>query len=178
MLERGRRANGRTAGSDAAFDAFYRVEIHSLVALATSLTGDRSYGADLAQEALLRAFRSWETVCALDRPGAWARRVVINLTIDAHRRRQREEQATRRSLGETSETSVPEDEVDEQFWAAVRSLPERQRHAVALHYIDDLPVAEVARVLEVTEGTVKTSLYMARKSLAARLGVADGGELR
>lgn len=180
MLQRGKSVGGPPAAIDVAFDAFYRVELHSLVALATSLTGDAGHGPELAQEALLRTYRSWETVSRLDRPGAWTRRVLINLTIDAHRRAQREERATRRAANArtTEQASSPVDPVSEQFWAAVRALPDRQRHAVALHYIDDLSVAEVARVLEVTEGTVKTSLHMARKSLALRLGVAEGGELR
>lgn len=149
-----------------------------MVAIATSLTGDAGDGADLAQEALLRTFRSWDTVCTLDRPGAWTRRVLINLTIDAHRRQQREARMKERSQAERADTPLPADELDERFWAAVRSLPERQRHAAALHYIDDLSVAEVARVLEVTEGTVKTSLHMARKNLALRLGLDAGGEVR
>lgn len=168
------------AAVDAAFDAFYRAELHSLVALATSLTGDAGHGAELAQEALLRTYRSWETVSRLDRPGAWTRRVLINLTIDAHRRTQREERATRRVVGSrmAEPSSAPAEAASEQFWSAARALPDRQRHTVALHYIDDLSVAEVARVLEVTEGSVKTSLHMARKSLALRLGVAEGGEVR
>ncbi len=179
MLHRSERVGGRSATADAAFDAFYRAELHSLVALATSLTGDAGHGAELAQEALLRTYRSWETVRTLDRPGAWTRHVLINLTIDAHRRAQREERATRRVASRMAEPSSPPAEaVSEQFWSAVRALPDRQRHAVALHYIDDLSVAEVARVLEVTDATVKTSLHMARKSLALRLGVAEGGEVR
>ncbi len=180
MLQRGKREGGPSAAADAAFDAFYRAELHSMVALATSLTGDAGHSAELAQEALLRTYRSWETVSTLDRPGAWTRRVLINLTIDAHRRAQREQRATRRVVGarRAEPPSPTVDAVSEQFWSAVRALPDRQRHAVALHYIDDLSVAEVARVLEATEGTVKTSLHMARKSLALRLGVAEGGEVR
>ena len=89
MFQRGRRASGPSAAVDTAFDAFYRAGLHTMVALATSLTGDAGHGAELAQEALLRTYRSWETVSSLDRPGAWTRRVLINLTIDARRHCQR-----------------------------------------------------------------------------------------
>ena len=53
---------------------------------------------------------------------------------------------------------------------ALATLPERQREVTVLFYFLDLPVGEIARELEVTEGTVKTSLHRARVSLAAVLG--------
>jgi RNA polymerase sigma-70 factor (ECF subfamily) len=54
--------------------------------------------------------------------------------------------------------------------AAVLELPIRQRAVVVLHYLDDLPVSEVAAVLGCSEGTVKTHLHRARRSLATTLG--------
>ena len=59
---------------------------------------------------------------------------------------------------------------DAPFWAAVRSLPRRQAHAVALHYLDDLAVAAVAKVLGLSEGAVKVHLHRGRQALAVRLG--------
>ncbi|HEY0520856.1 MAG TPA: sigma-70 family RNA polymerase sigma factor [Ilumatobacteraceae bacterium] len=155
----------------AAFEALYRQELAPLVALATTMSGNREIGADLAHEALARAYRDWRTVGALDRPGAWVRRVVINLAIDAHRRNARETLALARldpdprvSSGEVSDAA---------FWAAVRALPERQRAAVALYYVEDLSVAEIAEVLSIAVGTVKASLFMARRSLAATFGAEE-----
>jgi RNA polymerase sigma-70 factor, ECF subfamily len=170
MVRRARRDDARQASR--AFDALYRREVGGLVALATSLTGDAGRGAELAQEALLRTFQSWDSVAQLDRPGAWTRRVLINLTIDAERRRRNEVTALMRVA--SAREVQPVDRESDQFWAAVRALPERQRHAVALHYLDDMSVADVAHVLEVTEGTVKTSLHMARRHLAAALGATHG----
>ena len=63
--------------------------------------------------------------------------------------------------------------VDVAFWAAVRALPERQRAAVTLYYVEDLAVAEIAEILGIASGTVKTSLYMARRSLAVTLGAEE-----
>ena len=165
------RADPVTA-DDSAFEAMYRRELHVLNALATSLTGSRELGADLAQEAMMRAYHSWSTVGALDRPGAWTRRVLINLAIDTHRRRAREARACGSAAG-PSEPVEPADGGSDQFWHAVRALPERQRAAVALHYVDDLSVAEIADIMEITPGTVKTSLFMARRSLAAALGAEE-----
>jgi len=61
-----------------------------------------------------------------------------------------------------------------QFWAAVRVLPKRQAQAVALYYLEDLPVAEIAATLGAAEGTVRASLHKARAALARRLDL--GGE--
>jgi RNA polymerase sigma-70 factor (ECF subfamily) len=67
---------------------------------------------------------------------------------------------------EAAEPSAP---TSARFWAAVRALPERQRAAVALHYIDDLSIDEIAGILQVSPGTIKTSLFKARRSLAVTL---------
>ncbi len=82
-----RQAEASTAA--AGFEALYRQELAPLIALAISMTGSRELGADLAHEALARAYRDWRSVGMLERPGAWVRRVVINLAIDAHRRQVR-----------------------------------------------------------------------------------------
>lgn len=150
------------------FDEFFRVEHPKLIAFALAMTGDRESARDAAQEALLRAYRAWPHVEHLDRPGAWVRRVLVNLVIDGQRRRGRE----RRALGRIrDEPTVPADPESDRFWAAVRTLPERQRAAVALYYVDDLSVADVATVLGIAEGTVKASLAKARANLAATLGL-------
>ncbi len=70
-------------------------------------------------------------------------------------------------------TAVAGEVSDASFWAVVRALPERQRAAVVLYYVEDLAVAEIAEILSVSVGTVKTSLFMARQSLAATLGAEE-----
>jgi RNA polymerase sigma-70 factor, ECF subfamily len=153
--------------SNASFEDLYRRELPSMVALGTTLTGSREAGVDLAHEAMVRAYRDWAKVGNLDRPGAWIRRVLINLAVDHTRRRSRE----RRALARLQPSPAVElrDPVSARFWAAVRALPERQRAAIALHYLDDLSVDGIAEVLEVSAGTIKTSLFKARQSLARTL---------
>lgn len=65
-------------------------------------------------------------------------------------------------------------ERDAEVWRAVRALPRRQAQVVALRYVADASVAEIARTLDLAEGTVKAQLHRARRSLAVRLGT--GGE--
>lgn len=163
------RTGRSTSGPE--FEALYRRELPALIALTTTLTGDRGLAADLAHETLTRAYRAWDKVGAMERPGAWTRRVAINLAIDAHRQSVREATAAARMA--PSPTAADTGDGVEAFWAAVRVLPERQRAAVALHYLEDMSVADIATTLGVSDGTVKTSLFMARRTLAATLGAEE-----
>ncbi|MEY2553548.1 MAG: polymerase sigma-70 factor, subfamily [Ilumatobacteraceae bacterium] len=163
--------NAEPSTGAANFERLYRQELSTLIALAVSMTGSRELGADLAHEALARAYRDWRTVGSLERPGAWLRRVLINLTIDAHRRRARETLALARL--DPHPVMFPGESVSDTFWAAVRALPERQRAAIALYYVEDLGIGEIADILDIAPGTVKTSLFMARRSLAVSLGAEE-----
>jgi RNA polymerase sigma-70 factor, ECF subfamily len=146
------------------FDGFFRVEYPKLVAVALGLTGNHETACELAQEALLRCHRAWPRVSSMDVPGAWVRRVLINLATDLHRSNER----ARRLPGwvhADAPTSFADPVVDG-WWTAVRGLPDRQRAVVVLHYIEDRSVLEVAEVLAIAEGTVKATLAKARRTLA------------
>lgn len=167
-------ATGHAADSPG-YDAFFRAEYPRLVALGVALTGDREASRDVAAEALLRAFRDWGRVSALDRPGAWTRRVALNLVADGARRRRSERDIVQR-VGRDPLLRVvsdPDERSSDEFWAAVRSLPERQAIAVAHYYVVDHSVEEIAAAMGVTTGTVKTTLSQARHSLARRLSIEE-----
>ena len=149
------------------FEDFFRLQHPKLVALGMAMSGSREAGKDLAQEALLRTFRNWPTVSRYDNPAAWVRRVLINLTTDTRRRSASERDALARLA--PSEPMLVPDRIADDWWKAVLALPQRQRAAVALHYLDDLSVTEVAGILGVTNGTIKASLSHARAHLATAL---------
>jgi len=155
----------------AEFEAFYRREQPQMVALALALTGVPEAARDLAQETMLKAYRAWPSLRLMDRPGAWARRVTINDASSWHRRRGRELRAIARMR--PGITELPETE-GARFWTAVRALPERERAAITLYYLDDQSVAAVAEALALPEGTVKSTLSSARARLAAALGAREG----
>jgi RNA polymerase sigma-70 factor (ECF subfamily) len=153
------------------FESFYRREFRSLVALALALSGSRLGAEDLAQEALMVAHRRWDEVARLERPGAWVRRVLSNMAVSEYRKRASEMKALRRLAGRRQEI-VPELEPDDaQFWRAVRSLPKNQAKAIALHYIEDLAVNDIAEVLDCSPSTAKVHLFRGRNALATKLGV-------
>ena len=156
-------------GVGADFEEFFRAEHRRLVALAIGLTGVPEAARDLVQDTMTKAYRDWDRVSQLDRPGAWARRVTVNASIDWQRRCRREAVALQR-LDRHDVAGVPDGEGD-RFWAAVRSLPDRQRAVVALYYLEDRSVGDVAATLEMTPGTVKSTLHAARASLGTALGV-------
>jgi RNA polymerase sigma-70 factor (ECF subfamily) len=154
------------------FDAVFRADHRAIVALMWALSGSRAVAEELTQEAFLRAHVRWDRIGGYDNPGAWVRRVAINLATSQRRQRQAEERALGRA-------GVAADAVDrtadvvaaDRFWAAVRQLPERQQAVVALHYLEDRSVADIAVVLDIAEGTVKAHLHKARAALASRLAL-------
>jgi RNA polymerase sigma-70 factor (ECF subfamily) len=146
------------------FDQFFLEHHTRLIACGLALTSDGERARDAAQEALARAFRDWDKVARLDHPGAWVRRVLLNLLADEGRRDGRARRIV--AVPDRHEDVRPS---DSPLLAAIRRLPTRQREAVVLHYLDDLPVEDVARVMKVAVGTVKATLHQARAGLAAEL---------
>jgi RNA polymerase sigma factor (sigma-70 family) len=156
------------------FEEFYRAELAGLIALARGLCAP-AIAEDIAQEAMLVAYRRWRDISELDHPEAWVRRTTANMAVSQFRRKLAEIRALRRSRDIEPVGRLSED--DESFWALVRTLPRRQAQVVALHYLYDLSVADVAATLEVSEGSVKVHLSRARESLGRRLD-ADPGEVQ
>jgi RNA polymerase sigma-70 factor (ECF subfamily) len=149
----------------AEFEALYRTERASILAVAAALVGDWGVAEDVTQESFAQAYLQWKSVRNLDRPGAWVRRVAINKAISRLRRRNVETRVlTRVGLGAEFSTDAPV--ADAELWEAVRGLPRRQAQVVALTYIMDLTMVEVADVLGCSEGSVKTHLHRARERLA------------
>jgi RNA polymerase sigma-70 factor (ECF subfamily) len=153
------------------FDDFFRSEYPRLVPMLHGVVGDRGQAEDLAQEALAIAQREWGKVSGYELPGAWVRRVALNRASNVRRRRDREVVALRRA-GDPEPTVEEPAAVDTHLWRLVSALPLRQRGAVALHYIEDRPLHEVAEILECSEGSVKTHLSRARETLARQLDVS------
>jgi RNA polymerase sigma-70 factor (ECF subfamily) len=154
------------------FEGFYRRNFQPVVALVYGLTGSRTGSEDIAQDAFLKAHRAWHEVGRHPNPEGWVRVVAMNLARSRLRRLGAEARALARLVGSRT-ASLPElGPHNERFWAIVRSLPTRQREVVALHYLEDMPVAVVAAVLGIAESTVKNSLAQARRTLADTLEVS------
>ncbi|MCV2457759.1 sigma-70 family RNA polymerase sigma factor [Streptomyces sp. ICN988] len=143
------------------------------------LEGDHSVIDDAAQETMLSAFRYWETVCACENKRAWLFRVAPQRLSDA--------QEARRKHGMWTDPSEIPDQPNlrdpialrEERLAildAVRKLPTQQATAIALQIQYDLPLSEIADIMKIDTGTVKSHLHHARTALRQLLGEAEGGE--
>lgn len=151
------------------FEAFYRREYPTLVALAYALSGSRSHAEDIAQEAMIAAYKNWDHVTSLDLPRAWVRRVCVNVSSSLIRRRLVEGRALLRLRARPCEVQEIDDG-DEAFWAEVRRLPRRQAQCLGLRYVFGCSLAEIAQVVGCAEGTVKVHLARGRARVAERLG--------
>jgi RNA polymerase sigma-70 factor (ECF subfamily) len=148
------------------FDASYR----RLVVQLYAVVGNAGEAEDLVQDAFVRASASGSRFLKVDNPEAWLRRTAIN----QHRNRWRKLRnfSRIRSQLETRETGSDLPGLDEHLIVvdAMRQLSVAQREVLALHYLADLPVSEIASTLGVPEGTVKSRLMRGREALAAQLG--------
>jgi RNA polymerase sigma-70 factor (sigma-E family) len=154
-------------GPDEAFREFFAAQYGPLRRLGFLLTGSWDAGEELAQEALVRTWGAWRR--ARRHPVAYARRVLVN----HHRsllRRLVVETRHRARLGR-QDTFLPDLGEDGMIlWAAVRRLPPRQRAVLVLRYHEDLTEAEVARLLGMPVGTVKSLHHRALARLRRELG--------
>lgn len=128
------------------FEAFYARELRALVGLAYVLSGSRSGAEDLAQEALIAAYRNWDKIAGYDDSGAWVRRVLANKVTSRFRRRRAEAKALLRLRG-ADFTIPPVDPGTEMLWREVRRLPTRQAQVIALRYLDGQDVATIGSIL-------------------------------
>jgi RNA polymerase sigma-70 factor, ECF subfamily len=156
------------AGPDSGFESFARRQRRALVAFAWTLTGDVGVAEDVAQDALHATWQAWDREGGLHHPEAWARQVVANRVVDRLRRAGRERRALD-LVGALPDPTVELPTTDHEFWDAVRALPTRQAQAIALHYLEDRSVADIAEILGCAPATVKVHLHRARRTLADTL---------
>lgn len=158
-----------------------------LVNYVNSLVHDYEQAVDLAQEAFIRVFQNAHR-CNLDSQfSSWIYRIATNLAIDEIRRRRRKGRCFlynvlafptrgREPYPLPDRRPSPERQLDrkerrQRLRAALASLPERYRLPLLLREVEELPYEEVARVLGISLGTVKSRLHRAKSLLREKLNV-------
>ncbi len=160
---------------DEEFEQFFLDNYAAVLHILALTTGDRERATDAAQEAFIKAYSKWSKIRRYDSPVAWVRRVAINASHDSFRkdrRRRRREQATPLASDAPQSDRYASDEAATQL---LRELPDRQREVATLFYVDDRSVVEIAAILGLNEGTVKSHLSSARDHLR-RIVERDGAE--
>jgi RNA polymerase sigma-70 factor (sigma-E family) len=160
------------AVDDAEFREFFASEYSRLCWLGFLLTGSGTEGEELAQEALVRIWWRWRLGRRPADPASYARRVLVNRQRSLLRRAAVEARFLGRARPEVA--APPADsERAMVLWEAVQALPSRQRAVLVLRYQEDLTEAEVARLLGLPVGTVKSASHRALARLRERLGTYD-----
>jgi RNA polymerase sigma-70 factor (ECF subfamily) len=148
------------------FEDFYAANYQSLTTQLYAYTRDLAATQDIVQEAFYRALARWTRLGDYDDPAAWVRRVAWNLAISRWRRSRRAALFLRQQRPEHAAEPSP-DRVA--LAHALATLKPDHRRAVILHYLADLPVAEIARQEGVSDNTVKSWLHRGRAALAIKL---------
>ncbi|HEY7891296.1 MAG TPA: SigE family RNA polymerase sigma factor [Solirubrobacteraceae bacterium] len=155
----------RSGQTRAEFERFVARHGKHLLRTGYLVTWDLAEAEDLVQECLLRVARRWPKVRRMARPEEYARRILVNLALDGSRRRARRrlelEDAQGRSLDPLPDTrslgQFTELETRSELFAALGSLPQRQRIVLVLRYFADLSEAQAAEALGCSVGTVKST---------------------
>lgn len=168
------RIGARVAGSTS-FAEVYNTHHRSAVRLAWLLTGDPHQAEDAVAEAFAKVWVKWDQGRVHDL-GPYLRRTVVNEVRSRGRRTVLERREAERRTGDDRGVRTHDDAAAEQdlVWRSLGQLPDRQRQAVVLRYYEDLPEAEVAEILGVSVGTVKSQVSRGLEKL--REIVATAGE--
>jgi len=140
-----------------------------LIGLLTVMGGSSADAEEVAQDAVVRLLENWSKVRHYEDVEGWLRTVAVRLLISRQRCHSVARLGLPRLAARTvTETPAPDpDGLD--LREALAALPLEQRAVLLLHHVHDLPVSEVAAMLRVAEGTVKSRLSRARAALAPRL---------
>jgi RNA polymerase sigma-70 factor (sigma-E family) len=156
------------------FAEFVRQALPGLLRYGHMLTGNPHDAADLVQSVLEQVGARWQKVARkAGDPVAYTRRAMANAHVSRWRRKRRES-----LLAEVPDTPAEPhgDPFDnEPLWAALRALPPRQRAVLVLRYYEEKTEAEIADILGINRGTVKSQTSKAMAALRNRLGTSVGG---
>lgn len=162
-----------TSDVDREFEARLADSSSLAVRVAFSVLRNQADAEDVAQEAFTKAHHAFHQLRDRDRFRAWLVRMTWRMALDhvrsARRRMVREMTAVPQTFGPTVEEAAIEDERKAQIWRAVDALPQRFRMVIVLSAMEGHSVKDVAALIGVAEGTVKSRLFKARKLLQEKL---------
>ena len=164
-------------GDRGGFGDYVRSRGGSLLRAALALTGNRADAEDLVQATLVKTYQSWDSVADPAALDTYVRRVMVNTHISGWRRRRVDEYPTDQLPDSAAADRTGDSDLRELVQRAVDRLPRRMRAAVMLRYYDDMSEPEVAAVLGVSVGTVKSTVARAVAKLRedAELGMDGSG---
>jgi RNA polymerase sigma-70 factor (sigma-E family) len=156
------------------FTEFVAAALPGLLRFGHVLTGNAAAAEDLVQTALGRSLRAWR-LRRIEDPRAFVRKVMVNSCASWHRRHGGREWTVAEVAGRAVMIEDPACRVDDRdaVWRALQELPPRQRAVIVLRYYEDLTEAEIAAVMGVSAGTVKSQAARALRRLGSVLAPAE-----
>jgi RNA polymerase sigma-70 factor, ECF subfamily len=159
-------------GDSSAIESFVQTYQQEIYRLALSILDDSQEADDATQEALLAALRALDSFHGSSSLKTWLFSITVNICRTRLQKRKRGERLHHILNGMLQTQGIPsveqnaiENETDEILWRAIHSMDEKHRIPIVLRYYHDLPVAEIARILQIPEGTVHSRLNTARRQL-------------
>lgn len=149
---------------------------NALVGLCTGILGDSDLAQDVVQETFMSAYRSLDSLRA-EHAGserAWLTRIAVNRCASEKRSRWFRSIVTRETMDELPAAPQADEETADALYEAVRRLPDRERTVILLHYMQDMPVEEIAEALGLSPSAVYRRLETARRRLKQML---EGGDI-
>ena len=160
------------AGDPAAFDALYAAHVDRVFALCLRMSADERRAEELTQQVFVKA---WDRIGAFRGESAfatWLHRVAVNTVLDDRKARSRRPEQLS-ALPEDAFRGAAREGTDPtgrlELERAIASLPDRARTAIVLHGIEGYSYEEVAELMDVAVGTVKSHIHRARSLLLERL---------
>lgn len=151
------------------FREFVTARSHALLRTAYLLAGDWASAEDLLQTSLTKTYLAWKRLGGIEAVEAYARRVLVNTATSWWRRRWHGERPTEELPERPGPDRTEQHAERDALWRHVRSLPARQRAVLVLRFYEDLSEAQIAELLDISTGTVKSQTARALKTLRKRL---------
>ncbi|HEX9500413.1 MAG TPA: sigma-70 family RNA polymerase sigma factor [Thermoanaerobaculia bacterium] len=169
------------SGDAGSYDYLVSKYMKRVVSIAWGIVRNADDAEDLAQEAFVKAYQTIERFKSGEPFGPWIYRIVTNLALDVlkHRHRFRHEELTDShpaARGDRADLAAVSNQLASRIDAAIQSLPEMQRIVARLFLVEHFEHAEIAGMTQLSEGTVRSHLSLARAKLRERLAdLYEGG---
>jgi RNA polymerase sigma-70 factor (ECF subfamily) len=168
-------------GDRPAFTELVRRHESRVRALLVRLCSDRTLADDLAQEVFLRAFRGLVGFQGRAAFGTWIYRIAYNVYLNHRSRTKRlhalPEDYDVRAAAPEDALSAPRADLRRDLEGAIEGLPERYRAVVVLYYLHEVSYPEIAEILDLPLGTVKTHLHRAKRMLRRAMTASPAPEV-
>lgn len=171
---------GTKSGRPEAYEYLVTKYLKRVISVAWGIVRNPDDAEDLAQEAFVRAYENIARFRTGDPFGPWIYRIVTNLSLDVvkHRSRVRQEALSEMEESERRDRAdlpAKSNEIASRIDHALQSLPEMQGLVARLHLVEEFSHTEIAEMLNLNEGTVRSHLSLARRKLREQLADVYGG---